>query len=292
MDKAVGKILLAAGENAEARIKANTGKQRAKGKIDVEGLYRTEEERRKLENRAATVRVAVDELSEKPSREDAKEEIDDDWLNLYARLAEDKTSEELQSLFGKILAGELRGPGTFSLRTLQLVSTMSRDDAHRIAEFFSFVMAGSMVPVLGDLNEEIKPGLNSRILMEELGIATSANPIGGLSLTFEFGPHSRSPIAGSGVGIVIANDTDIAVKVQIECQVLTSPGRELIAIANPEKPPLEYLKALAKKVFEIIRSERAADLRGGKIRVAAVQFLAGSHGQQTQEIYVPTDPQT
>jgi hypothetical protein len=31
LDKAVGKILLAAGENAEARIRSNTGKAKAKG---------------------------------------------------------------------------------------------------------------------------------------------------------------------------------------------------------------------------------------------------------------------
>src|SRR5947209_6699526 len=84
LDKAVGKILLAAGENAEARIKANTGKAKARGKIAVEGMYRTEEEKRKLGNRAATVAIAVDELnstSDQKEQVDAKAEIDDDWLN-------------------------------------------------------------------------------------------------------------------------------------------------------------------------------------------------------------------
>ena len=107
-DKAVGKILLAAGDNAEARIKANTGKAKAKGRIEIDGLYRTDEEKRKLENRAATVKIAVDEMNDKPGQQDARDEIDDDWLNLYSRLAEDKSSEELRSLFGKILAGEIR----------------------------------------------------------------------------------------------------------------------------------------------------------------------------------------
>src|SRR5258705_4572132 len=128
-------------------------------------MYKTEEEKRKLENRAATVKVAVDEINEKPSQQDATQEIDDDWLNLYARMAEDKTSEELRSLFGKILAGEIRKPGTFSLRTMQFVSTLSREEAHRISQFFSFALSGRFVPLFQDINEEVEPGLGSRILM-------------------------------------------------------------------------------------------------------------------------------
>jgi hypothetical protein len=158
LDKAVGKILLAAGENAEARIKSNTGKARAKGRIDVDGMYRTEEDKRKVENRAASVKVAVDELNDKPGQHDAHAEIDDDWLNLYARMAEDKTSEELRSLFGKILAGEIRKPGTFSLRTMQFISTLSRDDAHKISQFFSLVLEGQFVPLFQEINTEVEPG--------------------------------------------------------------------------------------------------------------------------------------
>ncbi|QQO31205.1 hypothetical protein JJC00_21400 [Bradyrhizobium diazoefficiens] len=40
LDKAVGRILLASGENVEARIKSNTGAVKAAGKISVEGMYR------------------------------------------------------------------------------------------------------------------------------------------------------------------------------------------------------------------------------------------------------------
>ena len=103
-----------------------TAREKVKGKIAIDGMYRTEEERRKLENRAAAVKVAVDELNERPAQQDATKEIDDDWLNLYAKLAEDKSSEELRSLFGKILAGEIRRPGSFSLRAMHFVAALSR----------------------------------------------------------------------------------------------------------------------------------------------------------------------
>jgi hypothetical protein len=287
LDKAASKILLAAGENAEARIKANTGKQKAKGKIEVDGLYRTDEEKRKLENRAATVKVAIDEMNEKPAQQDAKQEIEDDWLNVYARFAEDKTSEELQSLFGKILAGEIRNPGTFSLRTLQFVSTLSREEAHKISKFCSFAFGGNIVPTPEDLNAEKVPGLRSRILMEELGIASSANPIGGLSFNCQVRPHSKYALIGSGYAIIVSNNADDSLKFAVACQVLTKPGQELIAIANPPKASIEYLKRVAQLVFGKIQMVRDDDLRGGKIVVSVVELLPVRGGvSEGKTVYV------
>jgi len=257
LDRAVGKILLAAGENAEARIKANTGKQKAKGKIEVEGMYRTEEERRKLENRAATVKVAVDELNERQAQTDATQEIDDDWLNLYAKLAEDKSSEELRSLFGKILAGEIRKPGSFSLRTMQFLSALSRDEAHRISEFFAFVLSDELVPTPHDLNNEKLPGFRVRKLMEELGIASTSNPIGGLQINPQVLPHDTLCLIASGYAILIRNNSDETLKFTLACQFLTSLGRELYSIANPPKTPTEYLRETAQLVAKSIHRTRA-----------------------------------
>jgi Protein of unknown function (DUF2806) len=121
-DKALAKVVLALGENVEARVRGGTKLVRAKSKITVDQLFRTAEEKRKFENRAAATRVALDEIKQAPGTVDATAEIEDDWLNFYAKLAEDKSSAELQQLFGRILAGEIRKPGSFSLKTLQLVS--------------------------------------------------------------------------------------------------------------------------------------------------------------------------
>ena len=40
--------------------------------------------------------------------------INDDWLNAFETEARQKSTEEMQAFFGKILAGEIRKPGTFS----------------------------------------------------------------------------------------------------------------------------------------------------------------------------------
>src|SRR5262249_52895361 len=81
LDKAIAKIVLSSGENFEARIRSNTAKTKAKGRIDLKELVRTDEERRKLENKIATTKVAIEEIEQNPSQTDASAEIEDDWLN-------------------------------------------------------------------------------------------------------------------------------------------------------------------------------------------------------------------
>jgi hypothetical protein len=69
----------------------------------------------KQSNREKIARLALEDFTAQTDTQaaDAATEIDDDWLNVFVRLAEDKTSEELQQLFGRILAGEIRKPGSF-----------------------------------------------------------------------------------------------------------------------------------------------------------------------------------
>lgn len=56
-------------------------------------------------------------------------EIDDDWLNEFESHARVKSSEDMKLIFGKILSGEISKPGTFSIRTLRLVSQLDNQAA-------------------------------------------------------------------------------------------------------------------------------------------------------------------
>jgi hypothetical protein len=74
-DKALARVLLATGENVEARMKRNTAKVKAQGNIDVEGMYRTAEERIQIQNRASVSKIALEDLRAQPADDDAKTEI-------------------------------------------------------------------------------------------------------------------------------------------------------------------------------------------------------------------------
>jgi hypothetical protein len=266
---------LALGENLEVRIKNNTATTKAVGKINLEGMYRTEEERRKIENRAATAKAALEEMRVNPGQEDAQTEIDDDWLNYFARLAEDKSSEELQSLFGKILGGEIKRPGSFSLRTMQTIATISKNDANALSKLLSFSIQGLIVPFTDAQN--VGPTVEEREFLTELGVASHASRIGGLQLDIKASPNSNFLLtASSHRGILVVNEMSEAGEFSVGGQLLTSTGRELLTIANPPPIDMDFLKIVAQQINVDLKNKYRTQADNGLLKVHVVTTeLAG-----------------
>lgn len=55
--------------------------------------------------------------------------VDNDWINKLIKYAENATSENMQLLWGKVLAGEVGVPGSFSLKSLEVLQKMTRSEA-------------------------------------------------------------------------------------------------------------------------------------------------------------------
>lgn len=67
-----------------------------------------------------------------------------DFVNRLMDIAEDVSEEELKILWGKILAGEFNNPGTFSLRTLDILKNMTSYDANDFVNFSEAVVKTSL----------------------------------------------------------------------------------------------------------------------------------------------------
>ena len=55
--------------------------------------------------------------------------IDDDWLNHFETEARQKSTEEMQLRFGRILAGEIRQPGSYSIKAVKLLGELDQNTA-------------------------------------------------------------------------------------------------------------------------------------------------------------------
>ncbi len=80
-------------------------------------------------NRDAIALEAVDYVAERLPDEDTDGEIDSDWLCEFWARAEKKSGHEVRTLFGRVLALESLSPGSFSLSTLAVLSTLDREVA-------------------------------------------------------------------------------------------------------------------------------------------------------------------
>lgn len=65
--------------------------------------------------------------------------VDEDWVASFVDTVKNVSNEQMQSLWSKILAGEITKPGSFSLRTLQFVKTMSQEEAELFTKFCNYI---------------------------------------------------------------------------------------------------------------------------------------------------------
>ncbi|MBA4490960.1 DUF2806 domain-containing protein [Paracoccus sp. S1E-3] len=95
---------------------------------------------RKASNRVQVAQRAVQHITDAPTDEAKPGTPDEDWMNAFVRFAEDASSDRLQDFFGRVLAGEIVRPGSFSLSTLRTVAELDSS----IAQDFSLVWARSV----------------------------------------------------------------------------------------------------------------------------------------------------
>jgi len=95
---------------------------------------------RKAKNRVMVAQSAAEQITEASNDGADASPPDDDWMNSFMRFAEDASSERLQDLFGRILAGQVVRAGSFSAATLRAVSELDQS----IASDFSLAWSKSV----------------------------------------------------------------------------------------------------------------------------------------------------
>ncbi len=80
------------------------------------------QEEKRQSNIVAVIGQAAQELGD---REVQDHEVDHDWTARFFNDVQDVSSEEMQQLWAKILAGEVERPGSTSLRTMSRPSRTS-----------------------------------------------------------------------------------------------------------------------------------------------------------------------
>jgi hypothetical protein len=97
----------------------------------------------RLLNLRRTVVLAEEEIEQtaldgSTPAEETTQPVDSDWLYRWKERAERVSIEEMQRLWAKILAGEIGCPGSYSLRTLELLFSLTRGEAKLITEAAKF----------------------------------------------------------------------------------------------------------------------------------------------------------
>ena len=227
----------------------------------------------KFGNRVLREQVNLDMISQRAANEirdpssqsgpqESDDTIDDDWLNAFETEARQKSTEEMQDMFGKILAGEIRNPGRYSTRTIRILASLDQGIASHFATFCSMCLSS-----LGDVDVRVvsmggnaasntlqEYGLNfaSLNLLNEHGLVISD-----YNSWYEWTPCLAMPGDGrQAICIPLGyqgrywilmptSHTQMNKKLRIDGVALTQSGKELSTIVKVE-PADKYSKALAQ----------------------------------------------
>ena len=211
-------------------------------RVDARIKYRGQCEQQNVE---AVCANAAEELLRETAVPDGKPEPE--WISRFFDISSGITSEELQFLWGRILAGEIKRPGSFSLRTLDVLRNLSRKEAENFVKLGNYILRSDEKVFYVDPTAYIftKDGgltfldilaLKHAGLIFETDLEFSFNPVGAGQMTYlTYGPlilmferEKDTQKLGTGIGL------------------LTPVGIELLELLTVQ-PDMEYLQFVGKR---------------------------------------------
>jgi hypothetical protein len=223
-----------------AKAEAEAEKTKVLSKIELDELQRrafmrfVSEETRKQVNIESITAKSIGDLED-----DAKpEEMEDDWISNFFDKCKLISDEEMQSLWGRVLAGEANKPGTYSKRTINFISSIDKSDAMLFSNFCSFCwFSGSVMPLVYDLNHEIYSTnkINYMTLkhLEDIGLISLAD----LTQFITQGLPQLIVAAYYGTLVRIKFEKEEDNTLETGSVILTQIGQELAPIAGSEPVP-------------------------------------------------------
>lgn len=194
---------------------------------------------------------AEDDLSQGAESE-PDGEVDDDWFARWKEYAGGVSKEQLQLLWGRLLAGELKSPGAFSLRFLDFVRNLSSVEASLIQKLSKFNFEGMIWADSKLLKMDLN--FNQLLELEALGVLTGVT--GGLSQKLRSGEQNRwvSGIAlYNGKGLIIEHD-DPQKTTTLRGYKVTALGSQIFGLgdfSNSIDVLREFSSHLGKEGFKV-----------------------------------------
>lgn len=101
--------------------------------------------------------------------------VNDDWLYRWRDYTGEVSDADLQKIWGRILAGEVKAPGTYSLRTLDFLRNLSQEEAALIAKIASVVING----FVWRREDKVYPcTVRDMLHLQEMGILIGVDSVG------------------------------------------------------------------------------------------------------------------
>ena len=174
---------------------------------------------------------AEEELAQDP-QEPPETQPSDDWLLRWRECAAGVSSDDLQSLWGRVLAGEVKSPGHYSLRTLEFLRNLSRDEAKAIEKVSPFVVNDVIYRDAKTLLESEGVSFSLLLVLQEIGIVSGVEALGlEISWSSQW-PNRFQQVLISYGSILLVTHADPAKTLKVQIYQITGLGRQLLRLGK------------------------------------------------------------
>lgn len=182
----------------------------------------------KLGNREDIAFKAIEHLTEDPKKfagEAKAEDVSDDWINTFTSFAERASSEPLQNLWARVLAGEIAKPKSFSMTTLRMISELDSETAKLFEKHASRVFGhASFLMYKGEnLSGELLIELTK---LEQAGFISGVNGTSSVNVKADEEGKAGLPIGP----VALAGKAKPGLKISVAVAHMTLSGIELLQI--------------------------------------------------------------
>lgn len=207
---------------------------------------------RKQVNREEIAKIAIEHLSETPPPPNT-EGPSDDWMNVFEQHAENATSDRLRQTWGRILAGEIRKPGTFSLTTLSFISVLDVKLANTVQNVVTCLIA-EFIPIHAPFSQG--PHYTQLMDLAEVGFFSM-----GSSKIFQGANNLAFPLGKTHLLVWTPQKPEN--KFHVGAAILTRAGKEIVSIIDYQ-PNLAMIQTICEGLgkqhnfsFKILPIEKA-----------------------------------
>jgi hypothetical protein len=204
--------------------------------------------RREVNTSRALLRA--EEALEDDTQEPSNTKVNDDWLFRWRDSASEVSSNELQYLWGKVLAGEVKAPGSFSLRTLEFIRNLSTQEAETIAVLSEFIIAGAIYREAKENLEEKGVTFDTLLYMQDIGVLSGVEAIG-MSMNWKSLDDTsfKQVLTSNSMALILSGD-DPRATISLPIYKLTTIGQQVLRLGK-FGPNIDYLQ----KVGEHLKSQ-------------------------------------
>lgn len=183
---------------------------------------------------------ALAENVEDPDAQERKGDFNATWDARFWNYAQDMRDEDVQRIWGRLLAGEYKQPGSFSLKTLDILHSIDTRDVHDFERIAPYVLNDTLV--LNAVFKHLNIQFYREATLESVGlfIRQATQMFSGVFI-------------GSNPRHIILGQSGSAQKFAFQCCLLTPAGSELLKLIKVSDSQYEdstqFLMQTIKEIY-------------------------------------------